>query len=792
MPKAKVSSSAKIWIFWENDWEEQDYNDTGQQLTVNFKKRGTNDIFSVTTVYARCSALEKLELWESLEDIAGSMQKPWLVGGDFNTIRNDSEKLGGLPVTHMKTIDFNQCISSCALNELSFKGNSYTWWNGRVETECISERLDRVFGNEEFMSLLPNSEVQHLIRQRSDHAPLHEGEITGNPFTVVHSKMKRVKMELAKWSKKTFGNVFQQIATLEDVIKTKEIQLEMAPTKSNRVELHKAEADIKRYKHIEEEYWKQKAEMQWFKDGDRNTKFFHAYVKGRRRNLQINAILTREGDIITTTQNIREEAVNVYKKQFMEDQEVSYYNMLTYIPSIIIEEQNEIMVRIPTNEEVKKVVFALNEDSASGPDGFSGFVKGRNITENVLLAQEIITDIKRRNNYHNVVVKLDMAKAYDRVSWKFLSFGFFQSTRGLKQGGPLSPILFIIATEVLSRGFKSLFEDPDYIGYGMPKWSPTKVTNKMNTWQNKLMSFGGRYILIAHVLQSIPVYWLATMNPPKSIIDQLNKLFAKFFWSISIGARNKHWVAWDKMCYPKVEGGLGVRSLHDVSKALFAKLWWNFRTDTSSLWASFMWNKYCKKMHATVTRGQDASHVLRKMITIREEVEHNIWWQIKAGNSSFWFDNWTKQGALWYVEENNAVEEEIEVKYFILQGVWDREKLLNKISEEMTDYIMESIKPPLEEYINDVAWWMGSTQGIFTDKSAWELMRHKQERRADYQLIWTKDVPFKMNIFLWRLWKRRIATDDNLKRMKIQIVSRCWCCSETEEETMTHDFLTAP
>lgn len=94
-----------------------------------------------------------------------------------------------------------------------------------------------------------------------------------------------------------------------------------------------------------------------------------------------------------------------------------------------------------------------------------GFVKGRSIVENVLLAQEIIKDINRRNRLVNVVVKLDMTKAYDKVSWVYLTkvmrkfwflggfdrhgwrlvsnnwcsvlvngqfFGFFQSSRGLK------------------------------------------------------------------------------------------------------------------------------------------------------------------------------------------------------------------------------------------------------------------------------------------------------------------------------------------------------------------------
>lgn len=108
----------------------------------------------------------------------------------------------------------------------------------------------------------------------------------------------------------------------------------------------------------------------------------------------------------------------------------------------------------------------------------AGFVRGRSITENVLLAQKIIRDISLRNKNTNVVVKLTWQRLnYDRVSWIFLSkvmrgFGFSEVIidmiwRLLSN----SWYSVLIAGEVLSRGLNGLHRDTQYKGYGLPKWS---------------------------------------------------------------------------------------------------------------------------------------------------------------------------------------------------------------------------------------------------------------------------------------------------------------------------------
>lgn len=84
---------------------------------MKFHKGGL--VFFVTSIYARCGALERLVLWEDLQatDIAGY---PWMVGGDFNVILNEEEKLGGMDFTQQDATDFAQCINISALTEANF------------------------------------------------------------------------------------------------------------------------------------------------------------------------------------------------------------------------------------------------------------------------------------------------------------------------------------------------------------------------------------------------------------------------------------------------------------------------------------------------------------------------------------------------------------------------------------------------------------------------------------------------------------------------------------------------
>ncbi|XP_060178143.1 uncharacterized protein LOC132608087 [Lycium barbarum] len=244
--------------------------------------------------------------------------------------------------------------------------------NGRSADECVFKRLDRCLGNFELQQLFPGLEVSHLIKLGSDHFPLLLEYVVANSFMTFNVKLKKLKKVLSQWSKATYGEFFQNITNLEEVIKTHETLFEADPSHANREKLQKVQAEMTRVLHIEEEYWKQKAGMTCFQEGDKNSKFFHAHVKGRRKMLQLKRIQNSQGQWLETEHEIAEEAVRFYQAQFHETVVPTQFDILKHVPSMVTNEQNEELTADPTMEEIKHAIFGLNNASAGGPDGFTG------------------------------------------------------------------------------------------------------------------------------------------------------------------------------------------------------------------------------------------------------------------------------------------------------------------------------------------------------------------------------------------------------------------------------------
>ncbi|XP_026436151.1 uncharacterized protein LOC113334014 [Papaver somniferum] len=120
-------------------------------------------------------------------------------------------------------------------------------------------------------------------------------------------------------------------------------------------------------------------------------------------------------------------------------------------------------------------------------------IKGKCIQEKILLASDMVNEMKKKRRGGNVGLKLDISQAYDS-NWEFLlkvlskygfsnswcewlhtifksakisvminggTQGFFCTERGLRQGDPLSPILFVLMEDVVSRNLTQMVQNGD-------------------------------------------------------------------------------------------------------------------------------------------------------------------------------------------------------------------------------------------------------------------------------------------------------------------------------------------
>lgn len=116
----------------------------------------------------------------------------------------------------------------------------------------------------------------------------------------------------------------------------------------------------------------QKARINWIKFGDANTDFFHTSIKLKQAKNSIDEIEDEFGNIVANQQSIAKILIDYFQAKFTAQPVQFTEHLSKAIPHLVTDEDNIFLEFLPSKEEIKHVVFDLNQDGAPGPDGFTG------------------------------------------------------------------------------------------------------------------------------------------------------------------------------------------------------------------------------------------------------------------------------------------------------------------------------------------------------------------------------------------------------------------------------------
>ncbi|XP_026378636.1 uncharacterized protein LOC113273082 [Papaver somniferum] len=252
------------------------------------------------------------------------------------------------------------------------------------------------------------------------------------------------------------------------------------------------------------------------------------------------------------------------------------------------------------------------------------FMKGRNIQENISLASEMVNELHYKRKDGNIGLKLDISQAFDtsaRISVILNGSpeGYFKINRGLRQGNSksLHNLVDLLGSYQRASGQTVCRQKSKiYYGGGSSSWCnyiasylgmsvatfPDRylgvqimpgivryrhisnvvenIRNQLAGWRGRLLSFHDRIVLVKSVITSYYIHNMVIYKWPRKFILQCERAIRNFIWSGDSNINRVVVVAFDKICCPFMEGGLGLTRMATMNETLIMKLWWKIRNST--------------------------------------------------------------------------------------------------------------------------------------------------------------------------------------------------------------------
>lgn len=323
---------------------------------------------------------------------------------------------------------FRDGLVDCDLMDLGFSGTPFTWSNQRTEPHTIRCRLDRFCGNRDWRGFAHAASVQHMSFPGSDHLPVliriigqpqtgsrcknrpwrfnahwirkeecqkvvkegWESALDPDCFDRLFSGIDACQLGIRQWSRDIHNNPRRRIEELREKLHGLSLATQTEETKNEgaalRAELDKVYSD-------EDFFWRQSSKVQWARDGDMNTSYFHKVAFSRKENNTIHGLYNREGVWCEEDRAVEGIISDPFGELFQSSypSEALMDGVLENVGARVTQEMNNQLALPFTSDEVHSALSHIAPLKSPGPDGLPAvfFQKywhllGSNITTCVL------------------------------------------------------------------------------------------------------------------------------------------------------------------------------------------------------------------------------------------------------------------------------------------------------------------------------------------------------------------------------------------------------------------------
>lgn len=120
----------------------------------------------------------------------------------------------------------------------------------------------------------------------------------------------------------------------------------------------------------QEVFWRQRSKQLWLREGDQNSKFFHASAKSRRKVNQIEVLKDKNGNSVSWDSGLQETMVEYFTELFKASN-TDWSELVAGVETKVSNAQNVQMLAPIEEVEVKNALFSMHPDKSPDPDGMS-------------------------------------------------------------------------------------------------------------------------------------------------------------------------------------------------------------------------------------------------------------------------------------------------------------------------------------------------------------------------------------------------------------------------------------